>query len=347
MKQCAMITSLGLLVLAVGCSTPELKLDPTLKTYSRAELEDMDEIELPANYSVENFKKLQMGVAFEVLPGVDKKTGEALTIDPNLSTRLQTEMAKLKRFTIFSAHNRGGVTFFQELGDVDDQVQLQEASDVKAIDLVLSGKVTVTKERQDRYNDTLIIYEVECDFSCEDMKTRTVKFAEKAKGRTARKVLLSFSGRKMAGFDDKDEQQAIMQASMKALAVVANKLGNTYPVGGRVTGITGSGERMTMQAGFEEGIGKNQQCVIFVDDEGVDVPIALAEAAPKNNGTSTLSIYRWAKSTDAKPLVRELRENGRSFAKNNKVYAVGYGLPVPPEWDNAYEGSMDEQKRLK
>lgn len=338
---------LPVVALAVGCSTPELKLDPSLTTYSREMLEDMDEIELPANYSVENFKKLQMGVAFELVPGVDKKTGEALTVDPNLSTRLQTEMAKLKRFTIFSAHNRGGVSFFQELADVDGDVQLKEASNVKAVDLVLSGKVTVTKERQDRYNDTVTIYEVECDFSCEDMATRTVKFAEKAKGRTARKVLLSFSGRKMAGFDDKDEQQAITQAAMKALAVVANKLGNTYPIGGKITGVSGSGERMTLAAGFEEGIGKNQQCVIFVDDGGVDVPIALAEAAPKNNGTSTLTVYRWAKSADAKPLVKELRKNARDFAKNNKVYAVGYGLPVPPEWDNAYKGSMDEQLRLK
>lgn len=201
MKTSLWVSSLGLCLL-VGCATPELKLDPTLKTFSREDLEEMDEITLPMNYSTENFRKLQMGVAFDSIGGVDKKTGQPLTIDPNLSTRLQTEMAKLKRFTIFSAHNRGGVMFFQDLGDVDSDVSLAEAEDVRNIDIILTGKITVTKERQDRYNDTVIIYEVECDFSCEDLKTRTVKFAEKAKGRTARKVLLSFSGRKMAGFDD-------------------------------------------------------------------------------------------------------------------------------------------------
>ena len=337
---------LGLLTL-VGCATPELALDPTLKTYSRADLEDMDEIVLPMNYSTENFRKLQMGVAFDSIGGIDKKTGEALTIDPNLSTRLQTEMAKLKRFTIFSAHNRGGVMFFQDLGDVDSDVSLAEAEDVRNIDIILTGKITVTKERQDRYNDTLLIYEVECDFSCEDLKTRTVKFAEKAKGRTARKVLLSFSGRKMAGFDDSDEQQAITQAAMKALAVVANKLGNTYPVGAKVTGISASGDRMNLSKGFEDGIGNKQQCVIYVDDGGVDVPIALAEAAPGTD-KSTLTVYKWNKrDADAKPLIRELQDAPRQFLKNNKVYAVGYGLSVPPEWDNAYEGSMDEQMRLK
>lgn len=338
--------SLGL-VLLVGCATPELALDPTLKTYSREDLEEMDEIALPMNYSTENFRKLQMGVAFDSIGGVDKKTGEALSIDPNLSTRLQTEMAKLKRFTIFSAHNRGGVMFFQDLSDVEEGVTLAEAEDVRDIDIVLTGKITVTKERQDRYNDTVLIYEVECDFSCEDLKTRTVKFAEKAKGRTARKVLLSFSGRKTAGFDDSDEQQAITQAAMKALAVVANKLGNTYPVGGKVAGISASGDRMTLGKGFEDGVGNKQQCVVYVDDGGVDVPIALAEASPASD-KSTLTVYKWNKGdADAKPLIRELQDAPRQFLKNNKVYAVGYGLSVPPEWDNAYEGSMDEQMRLK
>lgn len=341
------LCSISAICLLAGCATPELELEPKLTVYSRERLEDMRDISMPTNYSLENFQKLQMGVAFELVGGVDKKTGEALTIDPKLSSRLQTEMKKLKRFTIFSAHNRNGVMFFQDLADVEGNVPLASPTSVRNIDLVLSGKLTVTKERQDRYNDTVLIYEVECDFSCEDLKTRTVKFAEKAKGRTARKVILSYSGRKMAGFDSADEQQAITQAALKALAVVANKLGNTYPVGGKITGITGSGERMQLGKGFDDGIGHKQQCVVFVTDGGVDVPIALAEATP-GNASSSLTVYRWNKrDVDAKPLIRELLDAPKQFLKNNSVYAVGYGLSVPPEWDSAYEGSMDEQLRLK
>jgi hypothetical protein len=338
---------LGVLLYS-GCSTPEIKLDPTLTTFSRDELERMDPIRLPANYSVSNFKRLQMGVAFEAVGGVDKTTGTPLPISPDLSSRLQTEMAKLKRFTIYSAHNRGGVTFFEDLSDVDPNAKLTEASQVRNIDLVLSGRVTVTKERQDRYNDTLLIYEVECDFSCEDLKTHTVKFAEKAKGRTARKQLFSITQRKLAGYDDADEQQAITQAAMKALAVVANKLGNTFPVGGEISGITSSGERMTLDKGFDDGIGAKQQCVVFINDGGVDVPVALAEAVPGNN-TSSLSIYKWNHGDkDAEPLVKALLKDPRGFMKNGtKVYAVGYGLSVPPEWESANKGSMDEQMRLK
>ncbi len=333
MKASLWVSSLGLCLL-VGCATPKLELKPKLKTFSREDLEAMDEITLPMNYSTENFRKLQMGVAFDSIEGVDKKMGRALSIDPNLSTRLQTEMAKLKRFTIFSAHNRGGVMFFQDLGDVDSDVSLVEAEDVRDIDIILSGKITVTKERQDGEHARYLTYEVECDFSCEDLKTRTVKFAEKARGTAVRSMVFSRgTGRQIAGFDASDEQQAITQAAMQALAKVANKLGNTYPVGAEVAGISASGDRMTISKGFEDGIGNKQQCVIYVDDGGVDVPIALAEAVPGAD-KSTLTVYKWNKGdADAKPLIRELQDAPRQFLKNNKVYAVGYGLSVPPEWE--------------
>ena len=338
------------LSLLVGCATseaPKLQLDPTLVTYSRKSFEK-GPVSLPANYSQENFRKLQLGVSFEAVNGIDKKTGTPLTIDPGLSARLQTEMAKLKRFTVFSAHNRGGVMFFEALQDVEgDTVELRKPTDVRAIDLVLSGRLTVTKERQDRYNDTLLIYEVECDFSCEDLKTRTVKFAEKARGRTARRQVLSYSGRALAGMDTADEQQAITEAALKALAVIANKLGNTFPVGGRILSATSTGDKMTLSIGFEEGVGKAQQCVVYMDDGGVDIPLAMAEAVPKANGTSQLDVYRWNdKDRDAKPLIKEYRATPREFLRQNKVFAVGYGLSVPPEWDSEYKGGADESARL-
>ncbi len=343
-----LITLISGVILFSGCSTAPIALEPELTTYSRKQLLSKD-IELPANYNTQNFGKLTLGVAFEAVGGVDKRTGKPLAIDPGLSARLQTEMAKLKRFTVFSAHNRGGVTFFQQLADVDGQVALKEATEVRTVDLVLSAKIVVTKEIQERYNDNLLIYEVDCDFSCEDMKTRTVKFAEKAKGRTARKQLISLTGAQLAGYSEADETQAITQAAIKALALVANKLGNTFPVGGRITGCSISGDRMTLDKGFEDGIGKNQQCVLFVSDSGVDIPIGLAEAVP-SDVTSNLSVYKWnTRDKDAKLYVRELKKDPKAFLNTFKTYAVGYGMPVPPEWDtdSGKGNSMDEQMRLR
>lgn len=324
---------MGILAL-VGCATPKSpRLEQVLTTYSREKLEDMDEIKLPMNYSVNNFRKLRLGVAFECLPGLDKKTGEALSIDTNLSTRLQTEMAKLKRFTVISDHNNVAEQLAHELADIDPSHQIVEPSEVRK-DLYLSVKVVVTREKIDRYADSILIYEVECDLNCQDAKTRTVKFAEKAKGRSVRRQFYAVTDDvRVGGYSDEDQRQAITQAAMRALAVIANKLGNTFPVGGQIVGVSATGDRMQLNKGFEDGIGNDQQCVIFVNDGGVDVPLALAEAAPGDD-KSTLAVYKWNKSdADAKPLIREYQDNPKQFLKKNKIYAVGYGLSTPPEWE--------------
>ena len=109
-------------MLICGCATAPTGNDRPLplKYYTKAELEDMDTVQLPSNYSVDNFKKLQLGVAFSVAA----KDGK-VKVDPALSGRLQTEMAKLKRFTIFSMHNRNGVKAFERVADMDESVKLR------------------------------------------------------------------------------------------------------------------------------------------------------------------------------------------------------------------------------
>ena len=241
----------GLLaVLAAGCSSDDIALEPTHATYSYEQVKDQ-EIALPANYNKNNYRKLLLGVAVN---DIGVKAGE---ISPNvvqtLSTRLQTEMAKLKRFSVFSAHNRGGVLLFQSLADVGDAKMPDK--NPREMDLILSASITVSKEKTERKYDDLLIYEVECDFSCEDIRTGEVKFAEKATGRTARAVKFGLGGRRVGGYSEEDEKQAIYNAAMKAIAVAANKLGNYYPVGGQITGMLST--RMTMDKGFEHGVGKD------------------------------------------------------------------------------------------
>lgn len=325
---------IGMVVFFWGCaSTPDSgrpgKLP--LKYYSRAELEDLDEVKLPANYSVDNFRKLQMIVNVKVA-GKDGK----VKINPALSGRIQTEMAKLKRFEIFSLHNRSKAEM-ETLGDVDEEVKVVEASNVKATDLLLTGTINVTCTENQLHNDRVFVYSADGDFSCEDSKTRTVFFAEKARGVSDRRVRYSLTGQAHGAVT---EEMAIQHACMRCLAIVANKLGNTFPTGGRVTNISGSGETMVMQAGQHEGIAPNQQVAVFVSEGGLDIAVAFGEATPKNDGTSQIKIYRWnTGDKDAKSIVKEIRESPRAFLKNYKgekkdgLYAVAFGMAVPADWE--------------
>lgn len=322
-----------------GCSSADIKLEPTMATYDRDSLKK-GEIKLPANYNKDNYRRLLLGVSVNK-PGV--KAGDiSPEIGQTLSTRLQTEMSKLKRFSVLSAHNRNGVTFFQSLADVGEAKMPTEVNR-RELDLVMSASITVSKEKQDRYNDSVLIYEVECDFNCEDLKTGEVKFAEKAKGRTARSVII-IGGRYSGGYDASKEEQAIINAAMKALAVAANKLGNYYPVGGRITGMLG--DRMTLDKGFEQGVAGNMQMVVYTTVNGVDIPIGIAEASPSTNG-SNLVMWRWNRDDDnAAEIIDEIKKD-KNWLKNNELYAVSYGMATPPEWENAYKDSFDESLRTK
>lgn len=328
-----------LAVLFAGCAQEDLQLEPELATYGRDTLKK-GELKLPANYNKENFRKLLLGV---MVNKPDLKTNDlSPEVSRSLSTRLQTEMAKLKRFSVFSAHNRNGVTFFESLADVGDAKMPTEINR-RALDLVLTASITVTREKQDRYNDSLLIYEVECDFNCEDLKTGEVKFAEKAKGRATRSVIM-IGGRFAGGYDAAKEEQAVNQAAMKALTVAANKLGNYYPVGGKITGLLG--DRMTLDKGFEQGVAGKMQMVVYASVSGVDIPVAVAEAAPASD-SSNLKVWRWnTDDKDARAIIDEIRRD-RNWLKNNELYAVSFGMAIPPEWENAYKDSFDESMRRK
>ncbi len=315
-----------------GCATNQGARGPIpVKYYSKEELKDFDEVKLPANYSIDNFRKMQMVMNVKIV-SADGKT----KIDKSLSTRMQTEMAKLKRFEIFSLHNRSK-TELDAIGDLDDQVKVVEADDVKASDLMLTGTIKITCAINELHNEKVYVYSADGDFSCENAKTRTVYFAEKARGVWDRKVRYSLTGQ---AHGNVSEEQAIQIASLRCLAIIANKLGNTFPTGGRVTNITGSGDTMVMNAGQHEGIAPNQQVCVFLSEDGLDIPVAFAEATPKNDGTSQLRVYRWnTDNDDAEAIVDEIRGSARKFLKNykddkkNGLYAVAFGMEIPADWE--------------
>ena len=323
-----------------GCSTPRQTIDlgPRITTFSEEELMDAPRITLPPGYNTENFRKIRMNVFVQSVDGREKVVDSdgrlverELAASQNLGARLQGAMAELNRFTVRSDFNRGAA--------LAENIR-RGTEDVKQdADIALSCMVTATKEKLVRYDDTRVSYEVAVDYSCEDLRTGDVIFSGHAKGETAASQFVGITGRITGGFDDKNpenEKRRIEHAALKALVEIANRLGNEFPVGGRIVGTTASGEKLTLDKGELDGIGANQMCVVFVNDGGVDVPIALAAAFPKKTGTSLLEVRRWNDDdTDAKPLVR-------AFLNENKVYAVGYGMPVPPAW----KAGIDEDKYL-
>ena len=74
MKNLSVIAmAIGVGVIITGCmTTPSGRGPLPVKYYTKADLEDMDEVKLPANYSIDNFRKLQMVMNVKVVSGDGK-----------------------------------------------------------------------------------------------------------------------------------------------------------------------------------------------------------------------------------------------------------------------------------
>jgi len=80
-----------------------------------------------------------------------------------------------------------------------------------------------------------------------------------------------------------------------------------------------------------------QMVAIYLDDAGIDLPIAVAEAQPGAHKTSG-KIIAWNNDEDkyVQDMIRQIKANPR-YASQNDIYAVSLGMPIPPEWDNNYK----------
>lgn len=318
-----------------GCETTvTYTTDPNQTTYSREDVLKMPDIQLPANYNTDDFKTLKMGVAVAKLEGreIDRNGKiKELSVDPDLSARLQGQFASLKRFTVYSVFNRDGVQFFKEVSDVGD-VSISESKTPISPDYILSLNIRITKERHVagrtdesgavHFHGEKVFVVAECDGNCMDVQTHTCYFSEKSRGRQWYA--------KNAGFDASEKAKlagAIDAAAKKAILEMMNKVGNYFPVGGKVTDVTPSGKQMAMDKGEDQGVAESQQCVIFVRDNGVDIPLALAEAE-SGKDECTLDVYKWNdEDPDAAYFIEKYKAGPTTFAEENAIFAVGYGLP--------------------
>ena len=326
------------ILLCVGCTTQKFYLNPALKTYSREELEKSPNVRLPDHWNLDNFKKITLGLHV---------TKGGVAIDRSMNARLQTEISKLKRFQVYSAYNVAGKTLFMDLADIGE-AELKEPTSQPALNYILNAKLDVKKGERREGNRKYYRYEVTCDWSLEDLAKQEVADSGVVKGVTERVQFYTLSGVFISGFVEADEEEAICSATMKSLAVVANKIGNMYPVGGSITAVSQSGERLTLDKGFLDGIGKYHQVAIFQrrgKNKGVAIPIALAEAMPGTR-QSNLHIYKWNDSDeDGRIVVDAYRTNPKAYSKKNNLFAVAYGMPVPPEWEKD-NTEADERFRL-
>ncbi|KAF1073763.1 hypothetical protein [Halodesulfovibrio sp. MK-HDV] len=324
-------------ILMTGCvgGKSGIQINPTLHTTSKADYIKTDkEIELPENYSQNNYKRLVVGVYF--FPNKDSDNYGEFPVE-TVSTSLETEISKLKRFTIVSRHGGQKAKMaekrFQDMGTTDSKTRMRFGRGLNA-DYTLFGGVSAVKEEYERVDNNELIYIVRVDYQLLDVETDEIVEADYVEGRSRRTFVRLPSGKILGGFDPtRGATDAINQASINALKVLANRLGNKLPIGAQVVGIRGS--RFALDKGKEEGFMGQQTIIMYTEDMGIDVPLAVGEVHPGAHKSSG-KIIKWSTDPELKELVEEAKSDP-TFMARNEVFAVSNGMPTPPEWETNYK----------
>ncbi|WP_300767214.1 hypothetical protein, partial [uncultured Bifidobacterium sp.] len=271
--------------LVAGCSGPSHQVNPNITVYDRDTVADRP-ITLPGNYSTENYGRLVLALD----PGSMVSNAFDESNMAFMSLRLQSELSKLKRFSVVALHGRN-TERLEEMADLGE-LELPEA-DPTTVDLVANWNLNIHAEERLDGREKEITFICAINLTCTDMRTKLVKFSKDLDCRVRREQRTSRAGTVIGGFQyrNKSDVQGLLQDLATQAAIrIANELGNEFPVGGKITGMLGT-DMLTLDKGSEQGIAKGMQMVVYANVGGVDVPLGNAEATPSTN-TSQLEMWR-------------------------------------------------------
>ncbi len=336
-------------LLICGCQTSNLSVTSGVTAIDREVVKDRP-VELPGGYDVDDFGRLRMLIA----DGDIKSNASAFKEQHDfMNVRFQSEMAKHKRYEFNAVHGLSAankmVSAMKEQGtlETDDETEGEEddAKYGKNPDLYLGWGINIQEETKSNgmYGQT---------FTWKCTVNATVKYNKDVKGfdgkvkhhkgdiamtrdfdlpLIVKEQKLNSMGGVKSGFNYKSG--AAVQGLMQEIVIAASEriaedLGRQFPVGGKIIGALGM-DILTMDQGSNQGVEKDMQMVIFARYEGVDVPLANAEASPTMD-KSQLEVWRLAESKHAKAILAQISDNPKKWMKEtgNQLYAV---RAIPPQ----------------
>lgn len=136
---------------------------------------------------------------------------------------------------------------------------------------------------------------------------------------------VNIGGRYYTGFDYTSKANVgslIEQMTVKAIAVLENRIENATPVTAIVTAVRG--DRFSIAAGTSQGMRERQAMILaLVEADGLMEPIAVLDVAPGNPASSGKAVL-WKKSPIARRLRAEL-ENGTMPSAPRRLIVVAVG----------------------
>ena len=312
-----------------ACKTNEINTRPDTTTVSANS--DIV-IKLPVRYSVEEFKTVNLVTQFSG----DKETQKLIDL-------IETEVMSIKKFSQYARH------FGSRAAEIDEMKRemsgnMGEARIMKIPDYILAVKVNKNKTSQKLSEQKeLLLFTVELKYQInrekdnKNIKSGVIKGKAKRyklyKARWNERLRRNFydqvKGHGFNGTATKDDEDAFRQASRRAAKTLMNRMGNAFPAGGIVTNWRASGDfhQIVIDSGLNQGVKNNQVMVIYVNDGGIDTPIAAVKVESLAEDKSTLSLIKWKQDPFAKKIIEKLKNSNYQTPRKTNFYAVSLALP--------------------
>lgn len=319
-----------------GCQSTSLKINSEadisansqINKVNREALFDSKNIELPSNYDVKAFSKMTIAAYVDHIRF--EKDAESTQIDNGIIAKLlENELARTKRYEVltrncdsceyevaYQAENT------QEAGSIKRGEQLNP-------DYVFETSVSlgsVIKKKSD--HNEIIFRSLVTTKVVEPNTGRIIHSFEPIRHNMPAKRFFAIEGKFIGGFDYRkanELQEAYKEAAQKAIQVLVNRTMDYYPVGGRVTNYRNG--RFAIDSGINQGFATKQPVILFLSDDGLDIPIASGEVTPNTESGSGV-LFTWKEDDlDAQDVQKKLEAMGKDYLKRNKIYAVSVGTP--------------------
>ncbi|WP_174213420.1 penicillin-binding protein activator LpoB [Aliivibrio sp. EL58] len=320
----------------VGCQSTSLKVNSEADIESNSQIEkvsrdalfESENIELPSNYDVKAFNK--MSIAAYVDHVRFEKDAKKTQIDNGIIAKLlENELARTKRYEVLTRNCDAcdyEVAFQAENTVEEGSIQLGEQLNPEYVFETSIALGTVIKKMSD--HNEIIFRSLVTTKVVDPTSGKIIHSFEPIRHNMPAKRFFAMEGKFLGGFDYRKQnelQEAYKEAAQKAIQVLVNRTMDYYPVGGRVTNFRNG--RFAIDAGIDQGFATKQPVVLFLSDDGLDIPIASGEVTPKTNGGSGVMFIWKEDDLDADDVKKKLEAMGKDYLKRNKIYAVSVGTP--------------------
>jgi len=270
-----------------------------------------------------------------------------------VNSEVEAQIARMKRFSVYSIYNKGGQDLAREMGDLGLAREM-DTGQLPSPDAILNVEAMInTEENFDKTQaEKLVVCTATVVYNLTDSTGKILSDTQHASGtirtpkpegnqkledmKNVRRIVQRYDAvtdewKEVGGFDPRNPEVAnalVKQTIEEPLKGLVGRLALALPVTTQVTGLNASKTTFAIRAGQKNGVFKGTKVVVWCEQGDFTYPIASTVAEPVMD-KSNLKIVSWNDADpDAKEIIAKIKSGGIPDDLKDKIWATTEGIPL-------------------